>query len=94
MGRKANATQSIDLHLGNRLHCRRKALRLTQKQLGEHAGVTFQQIQKYECGTNRISGAMIWLLADALEVPVTYFYDGLPKPQNEAVAPEALRDAA
>ncbi|UTP40515.1 helix-turn-helix domain-containing protein [Phenylobacterium sp. LH3H17] len=76
---------SIDLHLAKRLFNRRRELNLTQRQLGQLCGVTFQQVQKYECGANRISASMIWRLADALEVPVHYFYDGLEKPhQNGA----------
>ncbi len=67
----------IDLHLGKRLRRRRRLLGLTQQQLAGVVGVRFQQIQKYECGANRISAARLWSLAEALEVPVGYFYDGL-----------------
>lgn len=71
---------NIDLHLAKRLFHRRRELNLTQRQLGQLCGVTFQQVQKYECGANRISASMIWRLAGALEVPVHYFYDGLERP--------------
>ncbi len=75
----------IDLHLGKRLRRRRRLLGLTQQQLATTVGVRFQQIQKYECGANRISAARLWSLAQALEVPVGYFYDGLnPSPHCEA----------
>jgi transcriptional regulator with XRE-family HTH domain len=67
----------IDLHLGKRLRRRRRLLGLTQQQLANVVGVRFQQIQKYECGANRISAARLWSLSEALEVPVGYFYDGL-----------------
>ncbi len=67
----------IDLHLGKRLRRRRRLLGLTQQQLAGACGVRFQQIQKYECGANRISAARLWQLAEALEVPVGYFFDGL-----------------
>lgn len=67
----------IDVHLGKRLRRRRRLLGLTQQQLAGACGVRFQQIQKYECGANRISAARLWQLAEALEVPVSYFYDGL-----------------
>ena len=67
----------IDLHLGKRLRRRRRLLGLTQQQLATAIGIRFQQIQKYECGANRISAARIFELAAALEVPVGYFYDGL-----------------
>lgn len=67
----------IDLHLGRRLRRRRRLLGLTQQQLADQVGIRFQQIQKYECGANRISAARLWQLAEALESPVSYFYDGL-----------------
>ena len=67
----------IDLHLGKRLRRRRRLLGLTQQQLAGACGVRFQQIQKYECGANRISAARLWQLSEALDVPVGYFYDGL-----------------
>jgi transcriptional regulator with XRE-family HTH domain len=68
---------NIDVHLGKRLRRRRRLLGLTQQQLASACGVRFQQIQKYECGANRISAARLWQLSEALEVPVGYFYDGL-----------------
>ena len=67
----------IDLHLGKRLRRRRRLLGLTQQQLAVAVGIRFQQIQKDECGANRISAARLWQLAEALESPVSYFYDGL-----------------
>ena len=67
----------IDLHIGRRLRRRRRLLSLTQQQLGSVIGIRFQQIQKYECGANRVSAARLWQLAQALEVPVNYFYDGI-----------------
>jgi transcriptional regulator with XRE-family HTH domain len=81
----------IDLHLGKRLRRRRRLLGLTQQQLAQNVGVRFQQIQKYECGANRISAARLWRLSQALEVPTSYFYDGLaeltqPSPANDQTA--------
>jgi len=67
----------IDIHLGRRLRRRRRILGLTQQQLASACGVRFQQIQKYECAANRMSAARLWQLAEVLEVPVSYFYDGL-----------------
>ena len=69
--------QDVDLHIGKRLRGRRKLLGLTQQQLALVVGVRFQQIQKYECGANRVSAARLWTLAQVLGVPVGYFYDGL-----------------
>jgi len=79
---------NIDVHLGKRLRRRRRLLGLTQQQLAGACGVRFQQIQKYECGANRISAARLWQLSEALEVPVGYFYDGLSEAaqQREAAA--------
>ena len=73
----------IDVHLGKRLRRRRRLLGLTQQQLAGACGVRFQQIQKYECGANRISAARLWQLAEALEVPIGYFYDGLSDADRE-----------
>lgn len=67
----------IDLHLGRRVRRRRRLLGLTQQNLAAAVGIRFQQIQKYECGANRITAARLWQLAEALESPVSYFYDGL-----------------
>jgi len=78
----------IDLHLGKRLRRRRRLLGLTQQQLAMAVGVRFQQIQKYECGANRISAARLWQLAEALEVQVSYFFDGLAEQQDRAETAE------
>ena len=80
---------NIDVHLGKRLRRRRRLLGLTQQQLAGACGVRFQQIQKYECGANRISAARLWQLSEALEVPVGYFYDGLSEEQRLEQANDA-----
>lgn len=79
----------IDTHLGKRLRRRRRLLGLTQQQLAAAVGVRFQQIQKYECGANRISAARLWQLSEALEVPVGYFYDGLSDVRRETAGESA-----
>jgi transcriptional regulator with XRE-family HTH domain len=79
----------IDVYLGKRLRRRRRLLGLTQQQLAGAVGVRFQQIQKYECGANRISAARLWQLSEALEVPVGYFYDGLSDQARQDAAAEA-----
>lgn len=79
--------QDIDLHLGKRLRARRRLLGLTQQQLALVVGVRFQQIQKYECGANRISASRLWRLAEVLGVAVAYFYDGL---ESTARGPRAV----
>lgn len=57
---------------------------MTQSALGEALGITFQQVQKYERATNRVPGSALWRIAEALEVPVAYFYEGLGKPKQAA----------
>lgn len=76
----------IDLHLGKRLRRRRRLLGLTQQQLALAVGIRFQQIQKYECGANRISAARLFQLAKALETPISYFYDGLSDDSTDVAA--------
>lgn len=68
----------IDVHVGGRLRLRRTLLGLSQEALGEALGLTFQQIQKYERGANRIGASRLFDLARALDVPVEYFYDEMP----------------
>ncbi|MFO1015812.1 MAG: helix-turn-helix transcriptional regulator [Caulobacteraceae bacterium] len=84
----------IDVHLGKRLRRRRRLLGLTQQQLAGACGVRFQQIQKYECGANRISASRLWQLSEALEVPVGYFYDGLAAEVAGRMTVEAQRAPA
>jgi transcriptional regulator with XRE-family HTH domain len=81
--------QDVDVHLGKRLRSRRRLLGLTQQQLALVVGVRFQQIQKYECGANRISASRLWRLAEVLEVPVGYFYDGLESAPRASSAEKA-----
>ncbi len=79
----ANAT---DLHVGKRLRRRRRLLGLTQQQLAESIGIRFQQIQKYECGANRVTASRLYELAVALNVPVNYFFEGLAPAEASAAA--------
>ncbi|GGX66918.1 putative HTH-type transcriptional regulator [Litorimonas cladophorae] len=67
----------VDVHVGARVRLRRKILRMSQEKLGEQLGVTFQQVQKYERGANRIGASRLWKLSEVLDVPVGFFYDGL-----------------
>lgn len=70
----------IDVHVGSRLRHRRMLLGLSQGQLGEALGLTFQQIRKYESGTNRISASRLWKLSTVLVCSVAYFFDHIDKP--------------
>lgn len=57
---------------------------MTQQQLAEHVGIKFQQIQKYETGANRVSASRLWDIADALDVPVSFFFEGIEAGETEA----------
>ena len=67
----------VDVHVGKRVRHRRWMVGMTQQQLGEKVGIKFQQIQKYETGMNRISASRLWDIGHALEVPVSFFFEGL-----------------
>ena len=67
----------VDKHVGMRLRLRRLELKLSQKQLGEALDLSFQQVQKYEKGNNRISASKLFEIAGILEVPTVYFFEGL-----------------
>ncbi len=67
----------IDVHVGRRLRQRRRLLGLTQEKLANAVDIRFQQIQKYESGSNRISASRLWSLAKALDVSISYFFEGV-----------------
>ena len=69
----------IDVLIGKRLRHRRLQLGLSQQDVAASVGVRFQQIQKYECGANRIAVSRLWLLSYALKAPVASFFDGIPR---------------
>ncbi len=66
----------VDVHVGKRIRQRRWMVGMTQQQLGEAVGIKFQQIQKYETGMNRVSASRLWDIADALDVSVSFFFEG------------------
>lgn len=67
----------VDIHVGKRIRHRRWMLGTTQQQLADGVGIKFQQIQKYETGTNRVSASRLWDIASQLDVPVAFFFEGL-----------------
>ncbi len=73
----------VDVHVGKRVRHRRWLIGMTQQQLAEKVGIKFQQIQKYETGANRVSASRLWDIADTLEVPVSFFFEGLEEDQKE-----------
>lgn len=85
----------VDLHVGQRIRCRRTELHMSQATLASAVGVTFQQTQKVERGVNRISASALYLTAQALGVPVGYFYQGLPvEPDRETKTDRSRRQFA
>lgn len=79
--RRANP---MDVHVGTRVRLRRMLLGMSQEKLGEHLGLTFQQVQKYEKGVNRIGASRLFDLAKVLGVPVQFFYDEAPTLSHSA----------
>ena len=77
----------VDLQVGQRVRQRRWLFGMTQQQLAEKlaekVGIKFQQIQKYETGTNRISASRLWDISEAMDVPVTFFFEGLGEIDND-----------
>ena len=77
-GRGTGKPHPVDVHVGARLRMRRAFFGMSQMNLGETIGLTFQQVQKYEKGTNRISASRLFTLSRVLDVPVEYFFDDMP----------------
>ena len=76
----------VDIHVGARLRLRRTSLGMSQEKLGEHLGITFQQIQKYEKGTNRIGASRLQKISEVLSIPVSYLFEGVEPPPPGLVA--------
>ncbi|PDT53318.1 MULTISPECIES: helix-turn-helix transcriptional regulator [Sinorhizobium] len=74
--------RAIDIHVGNRIRLRRLALDWSQTKLGEALDVSFQQVQKYEKGLNRVGASRLQRAAEVLSVPVSYFFEGGPESTN------------
>ena len=79
----------IDVHVGSRVRMRRTLLGMSQTKLGDALGLTFQQIQKYERGANRIGSSRLFRLSRILDVPVAFFFDELPKEIFEDIDKES-----
>ncbi|MDR1235663.1 MAG: helix-turn-helix domain-containing protein [Holosporaceae bacterium] len=74
--RKRSVQSDLDIYIGGRVKSRRTLLGISQEKLGKHLGITFQQVQKYEKGINRISASSLYSIADVLSVNWSYFVDG------------------
>jgi transcriptional regulator with XRE-family HTH domain len=82
----------IDVHVGSRLRMRRQIISMSQEKLGELLGITFQQVQKYEKGTNRISASRLYYAAKILGVPVQAFFEDLPSAEGTVGFSEPASD--
>jgi transcriptional regulator with XRE-family HTH domain len=83
MNRRPDAT---DKHVGKRIRMRRLMLNMTQEDLAGQLKLTYQQLQKYETGANRISAGRLLELSHALRAPIEFFFDGLPGPKGKSAA--------
>lgn len=72
-----NEPNPVDVHVGNRIRLRRTILHITQQQMAEMLGLTFQQIQKYERGINRVGASRLWDISRVLEVPMGFFFEDM-----------------
>lgn len=84
---KIDAPSPVDVHVGSRVRLRRTLLGMSQEKLGNAIGLTFQQVQKYERGANRIGASRLFDLSHVLDVPVAFFFDEMPT----ASAPEGYQ---
>jgi len=78
----ARGVNSVDVHVGQKVRLRRSLMNLSQERLGEALGITFQQVQKYEKGVNRIGASRLFEIAQVLEVPISFFFEGLNAEAN------------
>ena len=80
----------VDVHVGKRIRHRRWLVGMTQQQLAQHVGIKFQQIQKYETGANRVSASRLWDISETLEVPISFFFEGLEREQAQQSATDSV----
>jgi len=81
----------IDVHVGSRIRLRRTLLGMSQERLGEALGLTFQQVQKYERGVNRVGASRLFDLSRVLDVPISFFFDDMPESLASAYGNQAGR---
>ncbi len=85
-------THPVDVHVGKRIRHRRWLVGMTQQQLAEQVGIKFQQIQKYETGANRVSASRLWDISRALQVSISFFFEGIEDQVEGTEAAEAPTD--
>jgi len=87
------APNPIDKHVGSRVRMRRMMLGMSQEKLGDALGLTFQQVQKYEKGTNRIGASRLQQISQILQVPVSFFFEGAPQIPGQEGSPVGMDEA-
>ena len=92
MAPKPKVPNPIDVHVGSRVRLKRTLDKMSQEKLGEALGVTFQQVQKYEKGTNRIGASRMQQIAETLGVPISFFFEGAPGSEDSADG-DGMREA-
>ena len=85
---RSRGATPVDAHIGLKIRARRNLLGLSQTELADAAGITFQQIQKYEKGANRVGASRLQQFSDALGVPPSYFFEGVPTVGKKQPAPQ------
>jgi transcriptional regulator with XRE-family HTH domain len=74
------APDQVDIHVGRRIRARRRLCKVSQVELADHIGLSFQQVQKYERGLNRVSASKLYAIAKRLGAPINHFFDGMAEP--------------
>jgi transcriptional regulator with XRE-family HTH domain len=90
---KEGRPSPIDVHVGSRIRLRRTLLGMSQERLGEALGLTFQQVQKYERGVNRVGASRLFDLSRVLDVPISFFFDDMPDSLTNAYGVQTGRRA-
>jgi transcriptional regulator with XRE-family HTH domain len=90
---KEGRPSPIDVHVGSRIRLRRTLLGMSQERLGEALGLTFQQVQKYERGVNRVGASRLFDLSRVLDVPISFFFDDMPESLTSVYGGSASRRA-
>jgi transcriptional regulator with XRE-family HTH domain len=88
---KESRPSPIDVHVGSRIRLRRTLLGMSQERLGEALGLTFQQVQKYERGVNRVGASRLFDLSRVLDVPISFFFDDMPDALSSAYGAQGHR---
>ena len=91
---KTGKPNPVDIHVGSRVRLRRTMLGMSQEKLGDAIGLTFQQVQKYERGANRIGASRLFELSRVLDVPVSFFFDDMPADSASRIVRGQLAEEA